>query len=227
MMVSPASSTSSPDRYPRRSGDGGLVENKCHAPERLGQLDDYQSVIKASRDGIIRHLVALAPSPISTADNHTYIAWQEVADAAKASTSVLWAELVEFLKEHRMTADATLPITAGEAASLGEAHKLFRKMRYVMKRVNARARAETPEWPPERWVADRHVKAALVSDFAWNGRLRLREGVGYAATIVWGAEPRADGARFVVLVEADPKRTAVRSRLAEAAVEDARRLGQA
>lgn len=189
-------------------------ENKAHAPEGAGQLARYRRAIDATPT-VKRELVVLAPHPISKERHHTFIRWQEVADAATSSTSAIWADFATFLKEKHMTADATLPVSESEAASLGDAFRLFQKMRHLMRRVNERAREVLPEWPSDKWVDDGSMRRVLMSDFGWNGCLRLHAGKGYAADLVMGATPRSDGLRFLVLVEADRTMTEVRSRLVD------------
>jgi hypothetical protein len=189
-------------------------ENKAHAPESGHQMDLYRSVIVASeQDGVGRHLVVLAPTPLGTRHGYTFVRWQEVADAARSLPEPgVWADLAAFLKEFRMVADATLPITLDEASSLDNAHHLFRKMDFVLRQVNRLAQDLVSDWPEGCWVRERDIGRALTADFVQRGRLRLRARSPHlAARIVWGAEPHADGAHLVVLIEVSLKRPAVRS----------------
>ena len=196
-------------------------ENKAHAPESGDQLTAYRAIIDArAADGTERHLVVLAPDPISSAENHVYIPWRDVGRTAlRHDKSVLWADFAEFLKEKRMTEETALPITPTEADSLDGAHRLFTKMLALMREVNARGRSSTPEWSAAHWTSDGRVKAALLRQFVRKGRYVLRAGKGYAAFVLWGAEPQPDGLRFIVMVQADPKRTGVRSELYRIAAE--------
>ena len=189
-------------------------ENKVWAPESGSQLAFYASVIaNATHNGIVRHLVVIAPHRISDAVDHVFIPWQRIAAAARRHQgSLWWAELAQFLEEIRMTEDTTLPVTAGEAASLDDAHHLFVKVRAIMVAANVQAVEVVPEWR-DHWWPESHITRALMRSFVEKGRYTLTSGWGHQAFLVWGAVPHPDGVWFVVWVESEPKRTAARSEL--------------
>jgi hypothetical protein len=112
-----------------------------------------------------------------------------------------------------VTEDVVFPISAREAASLGDAYSLYLKSRLLLKQVNAEGRVRFANvvhgWPDDDQVGD-----IVRKHFRYHGRFMLAIRGQSPIGLLFGLEAdRAGEATFTVWLEADPKYPDVRSRV--------------
>jgi hypothetical protein len=123
------------------------VEAKVWAGESGDQLARYQHHLAARPDGHRCVLMVLGPRPIGTTAA-PWMSWQALSDSVTRSSasSELWTELCEFLREVGVADESSEPVSAREAASLRDAHSLFKKAAKVLTEVSVLGTERWPDW---------------------------------------------------------------------------------
>lgn len=197
-----------------------IVESAVVRRSQLGRYLDAQAWM-SGEDGIERPPVVLlseddlrfsgnpaeSMGPDGRGPNH--LAWQDIVDVVRdtADPDSLWLELVAFLKEKGMTQDMAFPITAREATSLGDAHRLYTKSVDLVTEVNRRAIIQVPEM--EWWGSG--IAEFVRKQFRDKGRLMLGVWNGSKIGLFFGLDVgRADEAMYTIWMETDPKNGGIR-----------------
>lgn len=116
-----------------------------------------------------------------------------------------------------MADPSTDPVSAGEAASMLDAHNLFRKATRVLTEVNEAAKVRWPEWG---WGNKDQVAQLILGQFQRHARFTISTTSKPVYLILGYTDLLATGeAHLTVWVESDPKKVAVRMALLKAADE--------
>lgn len=112
-----------------------------------------------------------------------------------------------------MVEDVVFPISAREATSLEDAHRLYLKSRLLLKRVNAEGKVRFANlvhgWPDDDQVGD-----VVRKHFRYHGRFMLAIRGQSLIGLLFGLEAAPAGeAMFTVWLEADPRYSDIRSRV--------------
>src|SRR4051812_21367154 len=104
--------------------------------------------------------------------------------------------------------DATFPITAREAVSLVDAHRLYQKSVKLVTEVNARAASGFPELS---WWTPGSIAVFVQRQFRDKGRYTLGVWNRSLVGLLFGLEPGpSDEGTFTIWLESDPKHVAIR-----------------
>lgn len=192
------------------------------------QLQRYARAqrLLSARDGVDRpRLVLLSTTDIRSAGDggdatsdlliSAHMSWQDIVEAVGAGpdSDSLWRELVLFLKEKGMTQDATFPITAREATSLDDAHRLYLKSVELLRAVNTAGTSTFPN-VAKGWWTPGQIAPFVRRQFRDHGRFCLGLWGGSDVGFVFGIEgSQAGEAMYKVWLEADPKNGSARARV--------------
>jgi hypothetical protein len=201
------------------------IEVKTGSPlsgkNQLRRYADAQTQL-TSMDGVARpRLVLLSTSDLRSGDTagdltiSAHTSWQDVVDAVREThdPDSLWLEFVLFLKEKRMTQDATFPITAREATSLGDAHRLYLKSIDLLNAVNAVGSERFPT-VANGWWRSNDIPGFVRRQFRDHARFCLGLWGGSKIGLTFGlVSGHAGEAMYTVWLEADPRYGDVRARV--------------
>ena len=186
------------------------VEVKIGAPETItgsgdpGQLTRYRQFISGSAEatpngGIDRALVTLSGRQFACT---AWLRWESLWVAVHSSPdrSQMWDDLLEFLKEEGVADESLMPMSAREAAALGDAVRLLNKAAKVLAEVH---RQGHNQWGPILgWYEPSQVRSSLYAPLTNTGTLRLPAAwQGDAAWIYTGLVERDGEAYWSASVE--------------------------
>jgi hypothetical protein len=192
------------------------IEAKIWAGESGDQLARYQNHLASRPDGDRCVLMILGPRPIGTTAA-PWVSWQALSDSITRSgaSNALWTELCEFLREVGVADESSEPVSAREAASLLDAHSLFKKAAKVLTEVNELGKDRWPEWV---WGGRDQITQLILGQFQRHARYTISTGSKPAYLIVGLTDLYATGeAHLTVWVESDPKKPTIRQGLIAAA----------
>jgi hypothetical protein len=199
-------------RYPDTSVEI-WIELKVMAAESGRQLDNYRDHLATLPAHDRPILVTVARHPIRDPAEVPWIPWQSIWRAAGEAplSSTHWHDLRLFLEEIRMADQFDNPISAREAASLGDAAGLFGKTRRLLAAVAAEA---NPRWPTFSWPTDeRRIQRVMSTQFARHGRLFMVAGEAFRAYLIVGVTDIAGEAHVAFWVETRDKAIEPRRRI--------------
>jgi predicted ATPase len=201
------------------------IEAKVDAPESGLQLSNYKAAIGRA-GGHTVELMTLSKAPIAGHPEIPSLTWQELRQAITASgtTSLRWADLLAFLEEKGMADSYDDAIVAREAASLLDAHSLYRKMARIIQLATAEVRTR---WPSLAWPKTAgEMEEQLLWQFRHSRRLMVRVRTSSKVDLFLGLVQEGDPAVFsapephlAVWLEHQPKQTELRRRLLKVADE--------
>lgn len=192
------------------------IEAKIWAGESGDQLARYQSHLASRPDGDRCVLMIDGPRPIGT-PAAPWVSWQALSESITRSgaPSALWTELCEFLREVGVADESSEPVSAREAASLLDAHSLFKKAARVLTNVNELGKERWPAWG---WSGRDQITQLILGQFQRHARYTISTGSKPAYLIVGFTDLYATGeAHLTVWVESDPKKPTIRQGLIAAA----------
>lgn len=192
------------------------IEAKIWAGESGDQLARYQGHLASRPDGDRCVLMILGPRPIgSTAA--PWVSWQALRESITRSVapSALWTELCEFLLEVGVADESSEPVSAREAASLHDAHSLFKKAAKVLTEVNELGKERWPEWS---WGGRDQITQLILGQFQRHARYTISTGSTPGYIVIGFTDLYATGeAHLTVWVETDPKKPTIRQGVIAAA----------
>jgi hypothetical protein len=159
------------------------IEVKVHAGETGQQLANYARAIKERDPHVRPKLVLLSKYDMAgTPGAHISVRWQDVWDAVhrRRGPTALWRMLRRWLEDQGMAHRYELAITSREAASLGDAFALVRKMERALEPAITHANKLAPHLG---WTTD--VRKRLRKSF-----------VGWGALTVSSTSPGTHGVSF-------------------------------
>lgn len=199
-------------RYPTTTVEF-WIELKVMAGESGRQIDNYREHLATLPANGRPTLVTVARRPIRNPVEIPWISWQSIwraADRAPTS-STHWHDLRLFLEEIRMADEFDNPVSAREAASLGDAAGLFGKTRRLLAAVAAEA---NPRWPSFSWPTDeRRIQRVMSTQFGRHGRLFVVAGEAYRAYLIIGVTSIDGEAHVAFWVETREKAIEPRRRV--------------
>jgi hypothetical protein len=191
------------------------VEVKVWAPESGDQLARYQAHINELHDDIRRTLLTVGPRPIVSAT--PWVSWQAIRDSVLRAERPghLWLELSDFLEETNVADASTDPISAREASSLLDAHRLFKKAARVLTEVRDIGVERFPDWG---WVGREQLSQHVLGQFQRHSRFTVPTTERPFYLILGYSDLHATGeAHLTVWVESDPRKPDLRTALLQAA----------
>lgn len=127
----------------------------------------------------------------------------------------LWTELCEFLREVGVADETSEPVSAREAASLRDAHSLFRKAAKVLTDVSELGKQRWPDWV---WGGRDQITQLILGQFQRHARFTISTGSKPAYLVVGFTDLYVTGeAHLTVWVETDPKKPGIRQGVIAAA----------
>lgn len=192
------------------------IEAKIWAGESGDQLARYQGHLASRLDGDRCVLMILGPRPIGYS-SAPWVSWQALREFITKSVapSALWTELCEFLREVGVADESSEPVSAREAASLLDAHSLFKKAAMVLTEVSELGKERWPEWS---WGGRDQITQLILGQFQRHARYTIATSSKPAYLIVGFTDLYATGeAHLTVWVESDPKKPVVRQGVIAAA----------
>ena len=185
------------------------VEAKVWAGESGDQLARYQRHLNTRPDGDRCVVMVLGPRPIGTT-LAPWMSWQALSDSLTKSGALthLWAELCEFLEEVGVADETSEPVSAREAASLRDAHSLFRKATKVLTEINELGKQRWPDWG---WGGRDQVTQQILGQFQRHARYTIYTSSKPVYLVIGFTDLYATGeAHLTVWVETDPKKPVTR-----------------
>jgi hypothetical protein len=185
------------------------IESKVWAGESGDQMARYQRHLATRPDGERCILMVLGPRPIGTTVA-PWLSWQALSDSLTKSggLSQLWTELCEFLREVGVADETSEPVSAREAASLRDAHSLFRKATKVLTDVNDLGKQRWPDWG---WGGRDQVTQIILGQFQRHARFTISTSSRPGYLVIGFTDLYATGeAHLTVWVETDPKKPVIR-----------------
>lgn len=192
------------------------IEAKVWAGESGDQLARYQRHLATRPDGERCLLMILGPRPIGTTVA-PWMSWQALSDSLTRSEALshLWTELCEFLREVGVADETSEPVSAREAASLREAHSLFKKATKVLTEVNELGKQRWPDWS---WGGRDQITQLILGQFQRHARFTISTGSKRAYLVIGFTDLYAAGeAHLTVWVETDPRKPDIRQGVIAAA----------
>jgi len=198
---------------------------KVDAGESGQQIANYQAWIARSTEDPPPTLVILSKKRLREYSVVPWISWQDVRHKATQSSSLYWQDLVHYLKEIHMADEYDEPISNVEAATLLDAHSLYRKAsRLIWMVADARENLsdDRKRWSELGWPTKLEgVEQEVLRGFGWSGRFAFplstpRQPVQIFLGIVQvdeSADFREPEAQVAVWVEHPQKRTSLRDEL--------------
>ncbi len=192
------------------------IEAKVWAGESGDQLARYQRHLASRPDGDRCILMVLGPRPIGNAAA-PWMSWQALSDSVTKSgaSSELWTELSEFLREVGVADESSEPVSAREAASLRDAHSLFKKATKVLTDVNEVGKERWPDWG---WGGRDQITQLILGQFQRHARYTIATSSKPAYLVIGFTDLYATGEAYLtVWVETDPKKPTIRQGVIAAA----------
>lgn len=193
------------------------VEAKVWAAESGDQLSRNQRHLAGQQDGTPRSLVVIGPRPVGSADGAPWVSWQSIRDevARSADVNPLWREFSTFLEERNVADVSNDPVTAREAASMVDAHNLFRKATKVLTDVNALGQQQWPAWG---WGGKDQITQSILGQFQRHSRFTIFTGSKPIYLVLGYTDLSGTGeAHLTVWVESDPRKADLRMDILKAA----------
>ena len=161
------------------------LEVKVGAPESGVQMTNYKTWISGAGPSAPK-LATLSPQRLPGHPDVTWISWMSVRRAAQSAATVngYWADVRRYLEEIRMADASDEPIIAREAASLADAHSLYRKATRIVQAVTAIGKDRWPQfgWPKSPNDSDEQ----LLWQFKAHGRVTLPVRTPTPAKLLFG-----------------------------------------
>lgn len=191
------------------------IEVKAGAGETNGQLRRYRSYIDARRDeSLDRALCTLSATPYPCT---AWLPWATLWMAVRTSPDIsqMWLDFLAFVKEQGVADESLMPMTAREAAALGDAAQLLNKVAKVLEAVH---RWGSEQWGTlAGWYLPHQVRSSLYAPLSGSGKLALPVGwKGDPAYFYAGLIEREGEAYWTVYVSMERNAPDVRQKLSEA-----------
>lgn len=187
-----------------------VVEVKVGADENDGQLGRYLEWLKTQAAADQGALVLLGPRDLTSEPDVTWLSWQALSDsvAVTRTTHPYWLDLVCFLEELGMVDNFNTPVTADEAASVGNSYRLLRKLQRVLA---GPAALMNSAWPGSNWPEkDSDIRLQLMSRFSTGRQLSLEHRARYKAGVSMGVYDWEGEAWLGIWVWCNPRKVAER-----------------